>query len=312
MSQSDSDILQTMDNSVHRQRVQWKPAEEIMLTTRIQSNPYFVNILAAVTHSSQPLILKDKKLWQRLADEHNAELSSKGTSCMKPRTSKSIRDKWRYKLSPCVRNSWNESDWGMLEELLPPHFWKSTSGRRKYNHWQHTFNGWVELEGSAPSIQIMKNIMEKVKKCVKSGSNSYKAMVPGLYEIACYIISTTCTSLVVDASEYSLPAKHGSLPRPSQYSKGEIQKGHMSKSVMVDFFRNSSIEAVPKEELPRVSAWTTGQPPGKAHCGRTENMCQDFPLGVFDDVVTHPKHLDNSECFNLVMESCRDKIHVSS
>jgi len=96
---SDSSMLQTMDNSVHRQRVQWKPAEELMLKMRIQSNTYFVTNLAPLTPSSKPLILKDKKLWQRLADEHNAELCSKGLSCLKPRTSKSIRDKWRYKVS---------------------------------------------------------------------------------------------------------------------------------------------------------------------------------------------------------------------
>lgn len=102
----------------------------------------------------------------------------------------------QVQLSPYVRNLWLDGDWQMLEDLLPIHFWRSTSKRNKYDHWQNTFNSWVTVEGSAPSIQIMKNIMEKVKKSVRAGSQSFKTTVPALYEIACYLTSTACCSSI--------------------------------------------------------------------------------------------------------------------
>lgn len=53
---------------------------------------------------TKPLIPSDKKLWQRLADEHNKEMAAVGINLAKPRKSKSIRDKWRYKVFCAASN----------------------------------------------------------------------------------------------------------------------------------------------------------------------------------------------------------------
>lgn len=145
-----------------------------------------------------------------------------------------------------------------VRRTLPPHFWKSTSGRGKYNHWQHTFNAWVDLEGSAPSIQIMKNILEKIKKCVKSGSNSFKALVPALYEIACYITSTTCTAGLADKNQCS---QHTQFFLPPGLPFFDV-KGAPSKHICKDdVVRDAKSRDYSKNELSM--QWFTGQPPEK-------------------------------------------------
>ena len=91
-------------------------------------------------------------------------------------------------LSPFVRTTWGKDDWDTMTELLPSHFWHAYASDRKYDHWQHTFNSWVAREGSAPSIQIMKNMIEKVKKKVKSGKLKDGDPWTGLVDIACHLV----------------------------------------------------------------------------------------------------------------------------
>ena len=211
-------------------------------------------------------------------------------------------------LSPCVRNSWIESDWGMLEELLPNHFWKSTSGRRKYNHWQQTFNAWVELEGSAPSIQIMKNVMEKIKKCVKSGSNSFKALVPALYEIACYITSTTCTAVVADLNRYPPHAQSIGQSLPGQFSKGCVSKLISRDGILHD----SLPEAFSKDNVPQCLAWYAGQPPEKNSEENNEMSCQIFSTDIFDDGFTQQQRVDIPDISsNGAIQNWRDRSDAS-
>jgi hypothetical protein len=85
----------------------------------------------------------------------------------------------------------------MFEDLYPPNFWRSAKQLRKHDQWQQTFNSWVQMEGSAPSIQTMKNMMEKVKKSIKNGSRYYFALVPCIYEIACYTTSNSYSNSIV-------------------------------------------------------------------------------------------------------------------
>jgi hypothetical protein len=59
---------------------------------------YFRDTLTKPSAFGKPLIPSDKKLWQKLADEHNEELRATGMPASKTRTSKSVRDKWRYKV----------------------------------------------------------------------------------------------------------------------------------------------------------------------------------------------------------------------
>ena len=93
-----------------------------------------------------------------------------------------------------MRTTWGKDDWDTMTELLPSHFWHAYASDRKYDHWQHTFNSWVAREGSAPSIQIMKNMIEKVKKKVKSGKLKDGDPWKGLVDIACHLIYCSKTA----------------------------------------------------------------------------------------------------------------------
>ena len=70
----------------------------VVIRRRIYENVYYQKVLTQPSAFGKPLIPSDKKLWQRLADEHNEELIASGMPASKIRTSKSVRDKWRYKV----------------------------------------------------------------------------------------------------------------------------------------------------------------------------------------------------------------------
>lgn len=79
-----------------------------------------------------------------------------------------------------------------MTELLPTHFWQAVSSKTKYDHWQATFNTWVCLKGSAPSIQTMKNKIDKISKIVRSTNpGATFDMQPwfGLVDIARYLVN---------------------------------------------------------------------------------------------------------------------------
>lgn len=69
-----------------------------MRCRRIYANAQYRGPLTEKSALTKPLIPGDKKLWQRLADEHNEEMTAAGMKLAKPRKSKSVRDKWRYKV----------------------------------------------------------------------------------------------------------------------------------------------------------------------------------------------------------------------